>query len=203
MRLPTSRKNDSTVKTATRRASTWAFALFAALTLSACGQLDIAAVEPSATSEPQSVSLRNAGELLEALVSAAGPQDAAHALLALPAPVELSVVQVPNRHTRGQLDSIQTWVYPELSLEVYVVGSSATELLKSAHVARPGTEFRGLQVGRSTADARRALEGAALLFRSEAVETYMLAGDAGAPAQVTLQLGERQLEAFTVHAYLD
>ena len=202
MRLPTSRKNEDSAINSTRRALTWTVALLAALILTACGHQGVA-TEPSASSEPQSASLRVAAELLEAVVSAAGPQDAARALRALPAPEEVSVVQVPNRHSRGQQDSIETWVYPELSVEVYVVRSTSTALLKSAHVARSGTEFRGLQVGMPAAQARAAMEGAALLYRGESEEIYMLAGSADAPAQVTLQLSDRQLEAFTVHAHLD
>lgn len=128
-------------------------------------------------------------------------EDSTSALLAeLPAPTGRSVVPVANRHVRGQTDRIINLHYPGVDIEVYQLGDTSRELLKSVRVSRTDVEFEGVRVGQAADLARQAV-GAAPVAEGPGSEAYLLGEFA--PSTLVLEWEDGVLAAFTLHGYLD
>lgn len=203
MRLPTFSPNDLSPTLKPARAAALAItALVALLLLVACGQQSISAPSPT-PAQSQNVDAADVSALLAAAQTGGEPGAVAAALADLPTPTSLSETQVRNLHQPWTFDTVQTWEYPGVSVEIYVVGATGEQLLKSVRVTSPGVTLQGLEVGMPVERARLATGGHGPLLQSADSETHLLAADAAVPVQVTLDFTAGRLSAYTVHAYLD
>lgn len=203
MRLPAFRPNVFYPKLKTQQMARVAAAtLLAASLLVACSQQSTAP-QPSAPAQAAAPAQLDAGPVLNAMLEPASDDAVDQALGALPSPTSVATTTVRSLHSPSQLDSIETWQYPGASVEVYVVSGSGQSYLKSVRVGNAGTTFHGLRVGMAAGEARAALGDRAPLLREGQDETYLLAAPQAPPIQVTLHLDHGELEAYTVHGYLD
>ena len=204
MRLPTFSPNDLSPKNAKLRAAALPLIiLLAALLLTACGQQDPGTLTHAAPDSAPASAQLDVPALLDAMLDPAEPGHTARFLDTLPAPDHLSDVSVRNLHKPSQLDTLQTWTYPGVELEVYINNGTGAEFIKSVRVEREGVDFSGLHVGMPLTAAHGALGHATKLFEQGTSETHLLTPRGAAPVQVTLHTGAGQLTAFTVHGYLD
>lgn len=203
MRLPTFSPNDlsPTLKPA-RTATLVTAALVTLLLLAACAQEGVSTPAP-APAQSQGQDAPDVSALLTVALTGGEPGALTAALADLPAPTILSETQVRNLHQPWTFDVVQTREYPGVSVELYEVGATGDQLLKSVHVTSPGVTFLDLEVGMTAEQARQAAGSQRPLLQSADSETYLLTADAAAPIQVTLDLSAGQLSAYTVHAYLD
>lgn len=155
--------------------------------------------QPAAQAESAAADIER---LLHAAVNTPEAGAVARALAALPVPAQEQEVQVRNLHVQGQLDTLRMADYGPAQVEVYVLGSTGEELLRSVHVDGAAVEFAGLRVG-ATAEEARSNFAAGPLHSEDGAELYLITPEAAPPIQVTLHLSEGELAAFTVHAYLD
>lgn len=198
MRLPIHRPNHPP----TRRVVLVAAALMAVSVLVACGQQSDDALGPAALPSAPAEAQLDVSALLHVLTNAAEPGAVARHLSTLP-PVEPALeVDVRNLHDPRQIDTIRTLRFPGVELEVYHVSATKAKLLKSVRVERSDVQFHGLRVGMPAAAARSAVGPATPPYFEDA-DTYWLALDGAAPAQVSLHIAADELTAFTVHGYLD
>ena len=204
MRLPTFSPNDLSPKNAKLRAAALPLIiLLAALLLTACGQQDPGTLTHAAPDSAPASAQLDVQSVLDAMLEPSEPGHNARFLDTLPAPDHLSDVSVRNQHQPSQLDTLRTWSYPGVELEVYIVDSTGAEFIKSVRVEREGVEFSGLHVGMPLTAAHGAVSGATKLFEQGSSETHLLTPRGAAPVQVTLHTGDGQLTAVTVHGYLD
>lgn len=203
MRLPTFSPNDLSPTLKPARIATLATAaLVTLLLLAACAQQGVSTPAP-APAHSQGQNAPDVSALLTVALTGGEPGAVAAAMADLPAPNAFSETQVRNLHQPWTYDTLQSWQYPGVSVELYVVGATGDQLLKSVRVTSPSVPFQGLEVGMLSEHARQAPGGQRPLLQSTDSETYLLTPDAAAPVQVTLDFGAGQLSAYTVHAYLD
>ena len=203
MRLPTFSPNDLSPTLKPARIATLATAaLVTLLLLAACAQQGVSTPAP-APAHSQGQNAPDVSALLTVALTGGEPGAVAAAMADLPAPNAFSETQVRNLHQPWSYDTMQTWAYPGVSVEVYIVGATGDQLLKSVRVTSPGVALLGLEVGMPAEQARQTTGSNRPLLQSDASETHLLTADAAAPIQVTLYFGSGQLSAYTVHAYLD
>ena len=99
-------------------------------------------------------------ELTELLsqVSERTPEGRLEVLDVLRPPTRITHRPVENRHDPSQTDTIHTYVYPGLRIEVYDVAASDTEIIQTIEVT--STDYRtasGLTIGDTRAEVRDAL----------------------------------------------
>lgn len=101
-------------------------------------------------------------------------------------PRRVEAEAIENRHAAGQVDTLRTYVFDGLAVEVYAV-TGGSELLQSVLVTGPGYETTdGLGVGRARAAVRDAL-GSPMHIDGDTV-TYDITSDSGDPTPVALSV---------------
>ncbi len=180
-----------------------ALLLVTALLLAACGEQTTGALDPSAPSASLDAEQVDVEALIEVMLAPDGPDAVSDFLAELPPAATVTEQLVRNRHQPWQMDTLQTRDHGGVTLEVYVVSSTGQELLSSVRVSEAGPEFHGMTVGMPADAARAAAGGTAALHTQGASEVHQLSREGAPPAQVTLEFGNGELSAFTVHAFID
>lgn len=171
--------------------------------LASCTQESVTSPEPAAPTQAQRTEEADLGPLLIGLLEAHEPGAVGAALAALPQPARLTETWVRNLHQPAEVDTQQTWEYPGVTLEVYVVNATGSRLLQSVAVEQGGVRLLGLEVGMTRAAARAALAAGQPLSQASGTETHLLEPANAAPMQLSLRFGDGRLTGFTIYPYLD
>lgn len=115
-------------------------------------------------------------------------------------PLRVEAEAVPNRHVRGQMDTLRTYVYDGLRFRVYAVSGSNKEILQGVTVTgRAYTTRDGLRVGNHRTEVEAALGPPARMEDRTAVYEF---GEA-APTRLRVDYRSDVVEQLEWSFYVD
>lgn len=170
-----------------------------ALALVACSSTQ-APTEPTRTKSPSQVATVDAQALVTTMLNTAGENAVPEALATLPQPLGEVSRSVPNRHTPGVTDRVDSLDFGNVKLEVYRPGGGGP-LLSAVEVDTTAVTIAGLAVGMNVSELLVRL-GQPEHATSDLV-VFRFTPSASAPFQLSASLDDQIVTSLRWSAYLD